>query len=97
MIDRGKGLCESTKATSICLDLAEPFAPPDLDIDILINNAGINVSSGLTPDVSENAWDETLRVNLTAPFLFVKAFIPRMMAQGGVALSHQFDLRTARR
>ena len=47
-------------------------------IDILINNAGISSFSMLT-DLSLEEWNNTLAVNLTAPFLYSKAVIPDMV------------------
>jgi 3-oxoacyl-[acyl-carrier protein] reductase len=46
-------------------------------IDILINNAGIS-RSAMSWKVSEVDWNETLAVNLTAPFLLMKSIVPYM-------------------
>lgn len=50
-------------------------------IDILVNNAGI---SRIVPflETSQEIWENTLRTNLTAPFLMCKAVIPTMLVQG---------------
>lgn len=50
-------------------------------IDIVVNNAGV---CKLAPmwETAEEAWDETLDVNLTAGFLVSKHTIPAMIAQG---------------
>lgn len=52
-------------------------------LDILINNAG--VGSGQNPRVvaeyDDDFWEETLALNLTAPYLLTKAFLPKMIAQ----------------
>ncbi len=50
-------------------------------LNVLINNAGVPGPADLLPDISEQAWDETLRVNLTGPFLCLRAALPTMMAQ----------------
>ncbi len=47
-------------------------------IDILINNAAISSFSMLT-DLSLEQWNNTLMVNLTAPFLYSQAVIPDMV------------------
>ncbi len=49
-------------------------------IDILVNNAGISRDAWLTK-MSEEDWDETLRVNLKGQFLCSKAAAARMMEQ----------------
>jgi len=49
-------------------------------IDILVNNAGI-VSTGSLTEISAEAWDRTMQVNLKSVFLCCKAVFPLMMAQ----------------
>ena len=44
-------------------------------IECLVNNAAIS-SFSLLSDLSYEEWNKTLAVNLTAPFLYSKAFIP---------------------
>ncbi|MBR2930343.1 MAG: 3-oxoacyl-ACP reductase FabG [Clostridia bacterium] len=48
------------------------------EIDVLINNAAISSFSLLT-DLSLEEWNNTLSVNLTAPFIYSKAVIPSMV------------------
>ncbi len=51
-------------------------------LDILVNNAAIEVNEsvvGMDPAV----WRQTLEVNLTGPFLMIKAAIPKMIEGGG--------------
>lgn len=49
-------------------------------IDILINNAGITMD-GILMRMTENQWDEVIRVNLKSAFNFVHACTPIMMKQ----------------
>jgi 3alpha(or 20beta)-hydroxysteroid dehydrogenase len=51
-------------------------------IDILVNNAGI---LDMTPieNTSVDAWDRIIGVNLTGPFLGIRAVVPSMRAAGG--------------
>jgi NAD(P)-dependent dehydrogenase (short-subunit alcohol dehydrogenase family) len=49
--------------------------------DILVNCAGINLRPPL-PDLSVEQWDQTMAVNLTAPFLLGQRFGPGMAARG---------------
>src|ERR1700760_3403078 len=56
---------------------AEVFGEPD----ILVNCAGINLRPPL-PELSDGQWDETMAVNLTAPFLLGQRFGPGMAARG---------------
>ena len=50
-------------------------------IDILINNAGINIR-GPIQDLSEADWDAVIDTNLKGPWLCARAFGPRMAARG---------------
>lgn len=49
-------------------------------IDILVNNAGIS-KDRYVAKMSDEEWDDVLRVNLTAQFLTCRAAIPHMMEQ----------------
>lgn len=49
-------------------------------VDILVNNAGIALIHALL-DMPVEAWDETLAVNLRAPFLLAQTLAPAMIAQ----------------
>ena len=49
-------------------------------VDILVNNAGIARLDPLTT-LAAAAWDETMAVNLRAPYLLAQALVGKMMAQ----------------
>jgi meso-butanediol dehydrogenase / (S,S)-butanediol dehydrogenase / diacetyl reductase len=51
-------------------------------IDVLVNNAGIT-HPGPVADLDVRLWREVIDVNLTGPFLLMKAVIPYMLKQGG--------------
>jgi 2-hydroxycyclohexanecarboxyl-CoA dehydrogenase len=50
-------------------------------VSILVNNAGM---TGFVPfmDISEEAWDRMIAVNLKGPFLCTRAMLPDMLAAG---------------
>jgi 2-hydroxycyclohexanecarboxyl-CoA dehydrogenase len=50
-------------------------------VTILVNNAGISSYHPFT-ELSEEAWDRTIQVNLKGPFLVTKAFIGDMLEAG---------------
>lgn len=52
-------------------------------IDILVNNAGIGSGSNprLVAEYDDDFWEQTLALNLTAPYLLTKAFLPGMIAK----------------
>lgn len=51
-------------------------------IDVLVNNAAIS-TNGSVADLDPELWRETIAVNLTGPFLLMKAAIPHMIENGG--------------
>lgn len=50
-------------------------------IDILLNNAGINIRK-LTPDLTEADWDAVVDISVKGSFLCSQAFLPAMMERG---------------
>ena len=59
----------------------EKFLKNDsLQVDVLINNAGINVLKSLS-DLDGATWSEMLQVNLSAPLRLIQAVTPHMREQ----------------
>lgn len=54
--------------------------PKNQKIDILINNAGINKPEWIA-EMQDETIDETIQVNLTAPFYLIRACVPYMKQQ----------------
>ena len=50
-------------------------------IDILVNDAGMNVTQRSIKDTSLEQWRQLLDVNLTSAFLFTKTVLPDMIAR----------------
>lgn len=50
-------------------------------LDILVNNAGLGSSSNPKPvsDFDDQFWEQSLALNLTAPYLLCKAVLPSML------------------
>ena len=81
------------QASALTADLTERQAPRALvqqateafgPVAVLVNNAGIGSSANLRPliDFDDDFWDQTLTLNLTAPYLLCKAVLPAMVAKG---------------
>ncbi len=51
-------------------------------IDVLVNNAGYNITERSIADTSAEQWRDLLDVNLTSAFVFTKAVLPEMKARG---------------
>lgn len=65
-------------------------------LDGLVINHGI-IHVGRVDEVTPEQWDETLRVNLTSPFLLARAALPHLLAARGavVAVSSVAALRAS--
>ena len=72
-------LTDRAQSTTLVERAASVLGP----IDILVNNAGIGSSADPRPlaEFRDSFWDETLELNLTAPYLLSKAALPHMRAQ----------------
>jgi NAD(P)-dependent dehydrogenase (short-subunit alcohol dehydrogenase family) len=77
----------------LAADLSEPEGPAWLadalkmreqSLDILVNNAGAN-NRGPIADVSVEAWDDVMDVNLRAPFMLVQQLLPLLSAAAATA------------
>lgn len=55
-------------------------------LDVLVNNAGI-MQESLVEDMPLADWERTLRVNLTAPFLLIKAALPHLRKVKGAIVN----------
>ncbi len=52
------------------------------DVRRMVDNAGISMMGSVT-DLSMDNWTKTLSINLTGPFMLMKAAIPHMIEAGG--------------
>ena len=68
-----------------CLSLVKQVLAARGQIDVLVNNAGINRRGNIMA-ISEDDWQATFAVNLDAMFHLCRAVIPQMMARGGGAI-----------
>jgi 3-oxoacyl-[acyl-carrier protein] reductase len=80
-------------ATAFQADLADRISIPTLvaqvvaslgPIDILVNNAGLGSSANpmAVIDFDDDFWDQSISINMTAPYLLSKAVLPSMVERG---------------
>lgn len=52
-------------------------------VEVLVNNAGVGSSQDPRPlvDFSDDFWDLSMQVNVTAPYMLIKRVLPSMMAR----------------
>src|SRR4051794_11011691 len=58
------GLQEETGGQSRCLDLLKEWSPPDVDPDVLIYNAGVNLSGHGLQDVTLGELRDSFTINV---------------------------------
>jgi NAD(P)-dependent dehydrogenase (short-subunit alcohol dehydrogenase family) len=77
------------RALGVAGDVAAPGVPEEIvrrtlerfgRVDIVVNNAA-QARSTRFGDLTAEEWREALEINMTAPFLFIKAALPAMKAQ----------------
>ncbi|MEI9431704.1 SDR family NAD(P)-dependent oxidoreductase [Mesorhizobium sp. Cs1299R1N3] len=55
-------------------------------LDVLVNNAGV-MQEALAEDMSLAEWERTIAVNLTTPFMLIKAAMPHLRRVGGTIVN----------
>lgn len=75
----------------LALDVSAPFGAPD----ILVHAAGINTRQA-ADDVTPEKWDQTVALNLNAPFFLSQAFVPAMREKGWGRIVNFASLQSTR-
>ena len=82
---------EDSEFQGIAADFTDPASPAQVvsevisdagRLDVLVNNAGM-MQEALVEDMSLEDWHRNLTVNLTAPFLMIKAALPHLRQTRG--------------
>ncbi|WP_300513896.1 SDR family oxidoreductase [Aliiroseovarius sp.] len=82
---------EETRFEGIAADFTDPASPATVvgevisragRLDVLVNNAGM-MQEARVEEMSLDDWQRTLTVNLTAPFLLIRAALPHLRATRG--------------
>ena len=77
---------------TVSCDLSDPLEPERViaqvialagRLDVLVNNAGV-MYEGSVEETALDMWDETMAVNLRAPFLLIKHAIPHLRGGGSI-------------
>ena len=69
----------------------DPFGAPD----IVVNSAGINIRKPML-ELTRDDWDDTMRVNLDAPFFLTQRLVPAMIARGWGRIINIASLQSVR-
>jgi gluconate 5-dehydrogenase len=84
-------IADRAALTQLVTDISAPFGAPD----IIIHAAGVNTRQA-ADDVTPDGWDQTLALNLSAPFFLSQAFVPAMKAKGWGRIVNFASLQTTR-
>ena len=76
---------------ALVAEVSKPLGAPD----ILIHAAGVNTRQA-AEDVTGDGWDQTLALNLSAPFFLSQAFAPAMQEKGWGRIVNFASLQTTR-
>lgn len=83
---------EATGHETITCDLSDPDEPARViqetlaragRLDVLVNNSGV-MFEGTVEETSLEQWQQTLAVNLTAPFALIKHAVPHLRDGGSI-------------
>jgi NADP-dependent 3-hydroxy acid dehydrogenase YdfG len=69
---------ERQQVAQLVANVRERFGP----VDVLVNNAGVNIRDRRLERLTPENWDHLIRVNLTGAFLMIHAVLPEMRARG---------------
>ncbi|MDU9005978.1 SDR family NAD(P)-dependent oxidoreductase [Sedimentitalea todarodis] len=75
--------------------LAEAISAPFGAPDILVHAAGLNTRQA-ADEVTADGWDQTLAINLSAPFFLSQALVPAMKGKGWGRIVNFASLQTTR-
>lgn len=78
--------CVDLSQRAQVLALGAWLASDDAAADVLVNNAAVLPIRPMT-DTSDEVWDRTLAVNLSAPFLLMRAVASRFADRGGAVIN----------
>lgn len=76
-------------------DLADRLSAPFGAPDIVVHAAGLNTREA-ADDVTDHGWDQTLAINLSAPFFLSQALVPAMKEKGWGRIVNFASLQSTR-
>ncbi|MEP3347656.1 MAG: SDR family oxidoreductase [Litoreibacter sp.] len=84
-------VADRAQLSQLVADISMPFGAPD----ILVHAAGVNTREA-ADDVTPQGWDQTLALNLSAPFFLSQKLVPAMKEKGWGRIVNFASLQTTR-
>lgn len=99
LVDEGSGnvaavtadIANRDEVDALVRDISHHFGAPD----IVVHAAGVNTREP-ADEVTHEGWDQTLALNLSAPFFLSKAMVPAMKEKGWGRIVNFASLQTTR-
>lgn len=63
-------------------ELGQSLAADGVDVDLLVNNAGVGGPVAPLTDITPAEWDEVFDINVRGVYLMCRAFLPGMLSRG---------------
>ena len=82
---------ETDRVPQLCDKISGPFGAPD----IVVHAAGVNTREP-ADDVTVKGWNDTIALNLSAPFFLSQALVPMMRKKGWGRIVNFASLQTTR-
>ncbi|MGI9368824.1 MAG: SDR family NAD(P)-dependent oxidoreductase, partial [Ruegeria sp.] len=84
-------VAERARVGDLVQQVSSKFGPPD----IVVHAAGVNTREA-ADDVTDEGWDATMALNLSAPFFLSQALVPAMKERGWGRIVNFASLQTTR-
>ncbi len=84
-------IADRSSLAQVVDNISSPFGAPD----IVVHAAGLNTRQA-ADDVTPEGWDQTLAINLSAPFFLSQALVPAMKKKGWGRIVNFASLQTTR-
>ena len=102
LVDEISKTCGNAKVLTVDLlaeenwpKLAETVSKIFGPVDILVNAAGVNLRQP-AENVTQDAWDRTLKLNLSVPFFLAQSLVPGMRGKGAGRIINIASLQSFR-
>lgn len=80
--DQATQLAQDFDAKAYRLDLLAEFDPPDFEPEVLVNNAGVNISGHPLSETTDEEVLATIAVNVMGPLRLCRRYAPSMVQAG---------------
>ncbi len=77
--NQARELQNKYNAEAVKMDFEGDDLLPNTNFDIVVNNAGINITKSMALQVSSSDWKKTMKINLDTPYRVIIKYLPSMI------------------